>query len=385
MSVLVIAANNLRRMIRERENLFFVFALPLLLIIVLGLTTAGFEPLIGIHVDGPRTAAVDRLIDGIDGIDGTGTVVFDDLGEATDQLEREDVTALVMVPADYERTVAAGGEIELEYRSIPTSGGFEVQGFVQSVVSEENAAIRATRLVAGEADLAEEEAATLVAASREAIPRVEVTTVDTDAEPFVDTNPLGFVAAQELVLFVFLMAMVAAAALIEVRRLGVTRRMLATPATTLEVVLGEALGRYGIALVQSGFIVGATVVLFGLDWGSWPATLAIIACFSLVATAVALLIGALVHNENQSTAVGISLGMALAALGGCMVPLEVFPDGLRTVAHLTPHAWAVDAFTEVIQRGGGLADIGRELLVLLAYGSLLLTAGAASLRRSIVG
>ena len=385
MSVLVIAANNLRRLMRVRENLFFVFALPLLLIIVLGLTTAGFEPLIGIHVDGPRTAAVNRLIDGIDRIDGTGTAVFGDLEEATRQLEREDITALVMVPTDYEQALVAGDGVELEYRSIPTSGGFEVQGFVQSVVSEENAAIRATRLVASETNLPEEEAARLVAAAGDAIARVEVTTVDAESAPFVDTNPLGFVAAQELVLFVFLMAMVAAAALIEVRRLGVTRRMLATPASTLEVVFGEAIGRYGIALVQSGFIVGATVVLFGLDWGSWPATLAIITCFSLVATAVALFIGALVDNENQSTAVGISLGMALAALGGCMVPLEVFPDGLRTVAHITPHAWAVDAFTEVIQRGGGLADIGTELFVLLAYGSVLLIAGAASLRRSIVG
>lgn len=32
MTVLVIGANNLRRLVRERENLFFVFALPLLLI-----------------------------------------------------------------------------------------------------------------------------------------------------------------------------------------------------------------------------------------------------------------------------------------------------------------------------------------------------------------
>ncbi len=385
MTVLVIAANNLRRLFRVRENLFFVFALPLLLIIVLGLTTAGFEPLIGIHVEDARTPAAESFIDGLDRIEGARTVVFDDLQEATDQLEREDITALLIVPADYEQTVASGTGSVLEYQSIPTAGGFELQGFVQAVVSAENATIRATRLVIDQTGMAEAEAASLVAATDQEIPGVEVVTVDTEGEPFLDANPLGLVAAQELVLFVFLMAMVAAAALIEVRRLGVTRRMLAAPTSTLEVVLGEALGRYGIAVVQSGFIVGATVVLFGLDWGSWPATLTIIACFSLVATAAALFIGALVRNENQSTAVGMSLGMALAALGGCMVPLEVFPDGLRTVAHITPHAWAVDAFTEVVQRGGGLGDIGLELLVLLAYGSVLMVAGAATLRRSIIG
>ena len=179
--------------------------------------------------------------------------------------------------------------------------------------------------------------------------------------------------------------MVTASALIETRRLGVTRRMLASPATTQQIVAGEALGRFGVALLQSAFIVGATALLFGLDWGSWTATAAIVASFALVATAAALFIGALVSNENQASAVGISLGLALAALGGCMVPLEVFPDAIRTVAHVTPHAWAVDAFTEVLQRGGGLGQIGLELAVLLLYGVALLAAGAFTLRRAITG
>jgi hypothetical protein len=30
---------------------------------------------------------------------------------------------------------------------------------------------------------------------------------------------------------------------------------------------------------------------------------------------------------------------------------------MRTVAHLTPHAWANDAFTELIRRGEGFGDI----------------------------
>jgi ABC-2 type transport system permease protein len=161
--------------------------------------------------------------------------------------------------------------------------------------------------------------------------------------------------------------------------------MLATPASTAEVVAGETLGRYGVAMVQSLFILGATALLFGLGWGSWPAALAIVATFSLVATAAALLIGAFATNENQSTAIGVSLGLALAALGGCMVPFEVFPEGLRTFAHITPHAWAVDGFTEILQRDGGLVDIGTELAVLTAYGLALLAVGVVALRRSVTG
>lgn len=210
-------------------------------------------------------------------------------------------------------------------------------------------------------------------------------TVDTDGDAYVDADTVGFVAAQELILFMFLMSMVAASALIQSRQLGVTQRMLATPATAAHVVAGEGLGRFAVAVIQGAFIIGATALLFGLDWGSWPATAAIVVSFALVATAAALFVGALVTNESQSSAIGISLGLALAALGGCMVPFEIFPSWLRSVAHITPHAWAVDAFTEVVQRGGGLGQIGVELAVLALFGLSLLAAASVTLRRAIVG
>ena len=43
-----------------------------------------------------------------------------------------------------------------------------------------------------------------------------------------------------------------------------------------------------------------------------------------------------------------------------------------------------DAFTEVIQQSGGLAQIGLELAVLTLYGVALLAAASLALRRAIV-
>ena len=385
MKVLAIALNSLRRLTRTRSNLFFVFALPMLLILVLGLTVGTATPRIGVYVEGGQTPAVQALIDELEAVEGADVVVFDALSEANDQLEREDIEALMTIPTDYEDALESGGVAELSYTVIPGSGGFEVQGFVQSAAAAQSATVRATRLVVAETGVSESEAAAIVAATTAAQPAVSLRTVDADGDAFLKADAVGFVAAQELVLFVFVMSMVLAGALIQSRRLGVTRRMMSTAATTGEVVAGEALGRYLVAVVQSAVIVAFTALLFGLDWGSWPATLAIVASFSLVATAAALLIGSLVRNESQSQAVGLSVGLALAALGGCMVPFEVFPDGLRTFAHITPHAWAVDAFTEVVQRGGGIGQIGTELAVLVAYGLVLFVAATFMLRRSIVG
>ena len=385
MSVLVIAANNLRRLVRERANLFFVFVLPLAMILVLGVTLGSDEPRIGVHVAGGVTPGAQQLIEGLDDVDGVGVEVFDDLGAAIDELEREDITALLVVPAGYDDTIASGGATEIEYRVIPTSGGFEMQSLVRSVIADQNTTIRAGRVVADQTSLPPARASEWVAALTEDIATVEVVAVDADGDRYVESDAVGFVAAQEVILFMFLMSMVAASALIQSRQLGVTQRMLATPATTAQIIAGEGLGRFAVAVIQGAFIIGATALLFSLDWGSWPATGAIILSFALVATAAAMFVGALVKNESQSTAIGLALGLALAALGGCMVPFEIFPGWLLSVAHITPHAWAIDAFTEVIQRGGGVGQIGLELTVLVLFGFSLLVAASISLRRAIVG
>ena len=62
-----------------------------------------------------------------------------------------------------------------------------------------------------------------------------------------------------------------------------------------------------------------------------------------------------VSNEHQLSALGPALGMILGLLGGTMVPIEVFPDVMRTLSHVTPHAWAMDAFHRLLLDGGGLA------------------------------
>lgn len=384
MTVLAIAANNLRRLARTRTNLFFIFALPLMLILVLGLTVGSDELRIGISVEGAESIEVEELITSIEDLDGATVIRFDDRSDAVAELEREDITALVVFPEGFTDALVSGETVGLEYLAIPSSGGREMQSIVESAVANRNVRIRASRLVGEETGLAPADAAEQVSSVAANLDPVEVEAVDPDGNGYVDADAVGFVAAQELVLFVFLIGMVAASALIQERRLGVTRRMLATNATTGQIVAGQALGRYAIAMLQAGFIVGSTALMFGLDWGSWPATAAVIASFSLVATAAAMFVGALVTNESQTGAVGMSLGLALAALGGCMVPFEIFPDWLRTVAHVTPHAWAVDAFTEVIQRGGGLGQIGTELAVLVGFGIALLAAASVALRRAII-
>ena len=64
-----------------------------------------------------------------------------------------------------------------------------------------------------------------------------------------------------------------------------------------------------------------------------------------------------------------------------MVPLEVFSPALRRVAHITPQAWANDAFAKLVGHGASIAGILPQLGVLAAYAAALLALAAWRLRR----
>jgi ABC-2 type transport system permease protein len=179
-------------------------------------------------------------------------------------------------------------------------------------------------------------------------------------------------ATSQLILFMFLTGLTGSAALIQSKRLGVTRRMLSTPTSSLTVVAGEAVGRFAVVLVQGLYIVLVSMLMFQVDWGNLFGAAAIIAAFGACGAGGAMLFGTLFRNEQQAAGVGVIAGIGLAALGGCMVPIELFPPAMETVARFTPHAWALDAFAELQRRDGTIADILPQLGVILAFAAVLI-------------
>jgi ABC-2 type transport system permease protein len=97
-----------------------------------------------------------------------------------------------------------------------------------------------------------------------------------------------------------------------------------------------------------------------------------------------MLFGAVLRNAEQATSIGPPVGIALGMLGGCMWPLAVVPEPMRVVGHLFPHAWAMDAFVDLIAKDAGLAGIAVPLAVLAAFAAVLLTLAVWRLRRTLV-
>jgi ABC-2 type transport system permease protein len=384
MKALTIAGNSLRRYFRDRGNIFAAFVFPMLLVLLLGSGGGSSSPRLGFHAE-TTDALSTQLLEGLEGVEGLVVTEFDSEDATVRAVERGEIEAALMVPAGYASTLQSGGDVELRYVSRTQD---ELQGIntaIKSVVGQQSTLLRTARFAEQAGAGSFDDALALAAEQQVMLPPVEVVAT-TAGEPWAlaGLGPFDLYAQTMLVLFVFLTTLQGAVALVESRRLGVTRRMISTPTSARTVLLGEGLSRLAIALVQGLVVFFGTWLIFGVDWGDPLAAFVVLLVFAITSSGAALLLGAVASNDQQAGSVGTTVGLGLAALGGAMIPLVAFEflsETVWRVAHVTPHAWALESFEELVGYDGGFAEIAGFLLILLGYAAVFFTLGTWRLRK----
>lgn len=173
---------------------------------------------------------------------------------------------------------------------------------------------------------------------------------------------------------VFFISQTLATSLLEEKKVGTFRRLLVAPMSRAALLLGKLTPFLIVNLVQIilMFAVGVFIMpLVGapkLELGSHPEALILISlAVSLAATGLGLLIAALAKTAEQIGGLGSLLVVTMAALGGVMVPRFVMPDFMQTAGLITPHAWALTAYQDVLVRGYDVARILPEVAALMGF------------------
>lgn len=375
-----IAGNQLQRAGRDRTALFFTVVLPVTIIVLIGFSVGDGDLRVGVlDHDGSERAAA--LVERLDAAEDMDVATYGSLERLRRDVRTGAAVAGVVVPEDFGARLEAGDTTTVQVVADPTSSGAAaVQAAVQAAVAEEAARIAAARFAAERTGLAYDDAAATVARISAAVAPAAVRTIDVTGEEERDTFGVDYTAPANLVLFVFVNTLVVGAVLASERRQGIVRRMLATPHGTGTILGGLAVARLAFALGQSAVIVVVGAVFFGVDWGDPLAAATLILLFAVVSTATGLLVGATVSDAEQAQAIATPVAIGMGMLGGCMWPLAIVPDVMRTIGHVTPHAWAVDAWIELVYDDGGFVDVLPQLAVLAGFAVVLGTLAVRRLR-----
>jgi ABC-2 type transport system permease protein len=170
------------------------------------------------------------------------------------------------------------------------------------------------------------------------------------------------------------------------RSQGTLERLMASPVSRLDIVLGYLLGFFIFALTQTLIIVLFTIYALNIDYRGELWQIFVFQIIVLVsAINLGILISAFARNEFQMVQFIPLIILPQVFLCGLLWPVEQMNDYLQWIAKFLPLTYAVDGLREIMLKGKGLLDVGFDLLVLAAFAVGISIITAFSLRRSSGG
>jgi ABC-2 type transport system permease protein len=268
--------------------------------------------------------------------------------EVVQQVEGDDADIGLILPAGFDRDVAAGAAPELRVVAPPetTAGGDYVQATLDS----------ALRQLAGAADPA----------------RIVVTATGTaEDESLLDRiGPRQWAVMASLVMMLTMIAMLAVPIVLAEEAEKRTLEALTMIASSAEVIVGKAL----LGVVYAAVMVPALLLITGVAIHDWPLFVVTTVLITVALIGFGLLMAGLFRNANQlNTWAGIVLLPFILPAFAVGTPL---PDWARLLVERLPTGEAAKLFLnaatgEAIFRGEGLSLLVIALWAVLAYGLLL--------------
>lgn len=434
MQWLAIAKKDLKIMSKDPGAIVVLFMLPLMLMTIMSFALmpvfqGGEEESITLPVvDLDQTNESKNLIDLLDSTEGVNISLTKDDSEYSDEQVKNlvkdgDYPLALVIPTGFSEKIQSGEKLELLSYEDPAQGSmtpiisraiegvgqaFEVEFIVSRMVDEQVQEIN--EIVTDEIEqvrleyenqmtnLANQTGNSVGAAEASA---QEDTTPNLDGmkDDLVNTakdslnNPsitIGTYSATEgeaterpdafqqnvpgyTVMYAFFIIMFAGRSFINERNDGTFRRILAAPVDRWQLFMGKMIPNYIIGLIQVTVLFGFGHFVFDMSLGSSFIGLVIIT-LSLVwaSSCLGMLIAAIFKTDSQIAGWSVLLALTLAALGGTMVPLFIMPDIMQKIALITPHAWALTGYQNILVRGLGIQEIILNSVVLLSFGVVFL-------------
>ena len=185
------------------------------------------------------------------------------------------------------------------------------------------------------------------------------------------------------VMFVFFLVNIMARSFIHERELGTLRRLRIAPIAAVSVLIGKTLPFFIISLAQTGLLFLSGRVLFGMSWGTLPfLLLPVIACTSLAATGLGLLVATLARTDSQVSAYGNFVVITMAGISVCFMPRDWLPTLMQKISLATPHSWALIAYDQLLSASvPAVATVALSCCVLVAFALLFFLLGCLRFRR----
>lgn len=166
--------------------------------------------------------------------------------------------------------------------------------------------------------------------------------------------------------------------------IGTLDGMLVAPTSRWSIILGKVMAQSTRGLIQGFIILLLSIVLFGVAiHGSifLVVLLIILTVFSFVG--LGILITSFADKEETATMVMMTLMFPMMFLSGVFFPIQQMPWFMQDIAQILPLTYATTALRKVMVLGAPMETVLPEIVILLAFGIVLLAIAVPMFRKAM--
>ena len=169
--------------------------------------------------------------------------------------------------------------------------------------------------------------------------------------------------------------------IVRYRKMGVLKRLRATPVSAVEFLAAQILSRLWLLLLVNGIIfVGMNFFVDFRMYGSYVDLLIIFTLGCICLICCGLVVAARISSEEVANGVLNLFSWPMMFMSGVWFSMEGAHPFMQKIALLLPLTHVTEAAREVMIDGAGLLDISDHLLVLSIASVVLLIIGARIFR-----
>jgi ABC-2 type transport system permease protein len=385
-----IAIKDLLLVVRDKKAILTLVIMPLLLISILG---AAFGDVMKEGGD----IKIDKFTLGIVNLDSgpMGSVLTKEVftkglsdqvhvkeyqkKELYQKVKNKNLSVGLIIPADFTSALMSGKEAKVKLITVPDPGVKAI--VVQNVIEQFSQSFKTESVMAAlrqpgqmnQQGAASSQGFGLTENKASAgHSTIKETTVNAKTKP---VGSFQYYAAAMGVMFLLMTVVQGVSNMIQEKEQEVYKRLLISNLTYSHYLAGKMLGLFVVCTAQFFIIIFGTRLLYGVRWGNSLAGVSLITiAYVISACGLGVLAGTLLKTEKSFNVAGMIGTQLFAAVGGSMVPLYIFPDGVITLTKLLPNGLALQSYLKLMS-GSSFTEILGSAAGLLGLGLLFFTIG----------
>ncbi len=382
--ITALASRIIRQVVRDKRTLALIFVVPIVIMTLLYLVLTNTSSVHTLAIVRPTGTGSDRintlitkLLPGNDKLN----VIYINANQVNDKLTNGEADAAVIFPPDFAQQVLSGQnpavQTVLEGSDPNVANAMrDVTGALTRQLGVALSALQAQQAQVGQG---------------QALPPVLGGSIPfTVSDPqylhggsqytFNDSIAPVFIGMFSF-FFVFILTSIA---FLRERSQGTIERVMASPMTRTELVIGYICGFTLFALVQSLLILLFVVYALRVHYsGNLALVFLVTALLTIGSVNLGIFLSTFAQNEFQIVQfIPLVFGIQVF-LSGIFWPIAQLPAVLRPISYILPLTYANDALRGVMLKGADIAGIAWQLTALVIFALVMIVFSALTMRRQI--